>query len=188
MRMRNYPQLKTDRLILRRFEHSDADEIQQLAGAHEVAEMTLNIPHPYIDGMAEIWIETHQEEFESGMGVVFAVVEQETDHLVGAVGLIVTQRFNRADLGYWIGKPYWGRGYATEASREILRYGFIDLKLNKISATHMTRNPASGRVMEKIGMEKEGLLKQHALKWDEFVDLAVYGLLAKNWRRNQESV
>lgn len=67
--MKNYPELLTQRLLLRRFESMDAGTIQMLAGDRAIAEMTLSIPHPYIDGMAEIWIESHQAEFESGMGV-----------------------------------------------------------------------------------------------------------------------
>ena len=56
--------------------------------------------------------------------------------------------------------------------------------MNKITATHTTRNPASGSIMKKIGMEYEGLLKQHALKWDQFLDIAAYGILAETWRQN----
>lgn len=185
--MKKYPELKTEHLLLRRFEDKDAEAIQTMAGEYAIAEMTLNIPHPYIDGMAQIWMESHQAEFESGMGVVFAMHERGTDQLVGAVGLTLTKRFNRAELGYWVGKPFWGRGYATEASEEVLRYGFEIMRLNKISASHMTRNPASGKVMLKIGMEKEGLLKQHALKWDQFVDLSVYGILAEKWRDTRKT-
>lgn len=185
--MSNYPKLKTKRLLLRGFQLSDAAAVQKLAGAHEVAEMTLNIPHPYENGMAEAWISTHQKEFETGLTVVFALTLHESHDLIGAMGLIITQRFNRAELGYWVGKPYWGQGFATEAAVEVLRYGFQILKLNKICATHMTSNPASGKVMQKIGMESEGLLKQHALKWDQYVDLATYGILAENWHLSHES-
>ena len=183
--MKKYPEIKTERLLLRGFQPSDAAAVQELAGVYEVAEMTLNIPHPYLDGMAETWIETHQEDFESGGGVVFAMIDQKSKLLMGAAGLIVTPRFNRAELGYWVGKPYWDQGYATEASKALLKYGFETMQLNKIHASHMTRNPSSGRVMQKIGMESEGILKQHALKWDEFVDLAVYGILASSWLAQQ---
>lgn len=185
--MSKYPEIVTDRLILRGFRDDDAPVIRDLAGAREVAEMTLNIPHPYLDGMAEIWMSSHEEEYESGMGIVFAIIQKSTDYLIGAVGLTVSKRFARAELGYWIGKSYWGQGYATEAARALVKYGFEEMKLNKISATHMTRNPASGKVMMKIGMEQEGILKQHALKWDQFVDLAAYGLLAETWRKDQAS-
>jgi len=185
--MQNYPELQTRRLILRGFRETDAPTVQTLAGAVEVAKMTLNIPHPYADGMAESWIATHQQELASGTGVVFALVRRKDQQLVGALGLVITSHFSRAELGYWIGKPFWGQGLATEAAREVLRFGFQDLQLNKIHASHMTRNPASGRVMQKIGMQQEGLLKQHALKWDQFVDLAIYGILAETWRQQDHA-
>ncbi len=183
--MKEYPELATERLSLRGFHAADAHDIQKLAGSYAVAEMTLNIPHPYSDGMAESWMAGHQLDFESGAGVVFAMIDSQSRNLIGAVGLRVTKRFSRAELGYWVGKPYWGKGYATEASEALIRYGFKEMQLNKICATHMTRNPASGRVMQKIGMEQEGILKQHALKWDQFVDMVAYGLLATTWLQRQ---
>lgn len=176
-----YPQLNTERLVLRAFTLQDAERVQQLAGSRAVAETTLNIPHPYESGMAEAWISTHEASFVEGGGVVFAMVLAETNELIGAIGLTITQRFNHAELGYWVGQPFWGKGYATEAAAKLLAYGFDALKLHRIHATHMIHNPASGRVMEKIGMRKEGLLKEHALKWDQYVDLAVYGFLQSDW-------
>ena len=83
----------------------------------------------------------------------------------------------RAELGYWIGKPYWRNGYATEAARAILQYGFGQLGLNRIHAGHFTRNPGSGRVMQKIGMTHEGHQPRHVKKWDRFEDLELYGIL-----------
>jgi RimJ/RimL family protein N-acetyltransferase len=176
--------LGTDRLTLRKFRVSDASRVEELAGAREVAEMTLNIPYPYESGLAEEWFQSHQDDFESGEGVVFALIRKDNLELIGAMGLIFTPRFHRAELGYWIGKPYWGLGYATEAAHEIVRYGFEERGLNRIYATHMTKNPASGRVMQKLGMTQEGCLRQHALKWDEFVDMAIFGLLKKEWSEN----
>ena len=130
-------------------------------------------------------MESHEKDFESGEGVVFAMIDLQSEKLLGAIGLTVTLRFNRAELGYWVGKPFWGQGYATEASKAMLKYGFEVMKLNKIHASHMMQNPASGRVMEKIGMQREGVLKQHALKWDQFVDLAVFGALSSSWQAEQ---
>lgn len=181
--MPDYPEIKTKRLLLRGFLPSDASAIQELAGAFEVAEMTLNIPHPYLDGMAETWMASHQKDFESGRDIVFAMIDLHSRQLIGAIGLIATMKFRRAELGYWVGKPFWNSGYATEASKAVIRYGFEEMQLNKIFATHMMRNPASGRVMQKIGMEQEGVLKQHALKWGEFVDLVAYGILRESWKK-----
>ncbi len=171
-------------MILRKYEKSDAEIVKLLAGDYEIAKMTLNIPHPYPLHMAEKWIDTHQAEYDNGRSLVFAMVTPEHNDLVGGIGLIINQRFSRADLGYWVGKPHWGRGFATEASRELLRYAFEELKLNKVAATYMVRNPASGKVLQKIGMDYEGLFKQHVLKWDQFLDLAAYGILAETWRQN----
>ena len=80
-------------------------------------------------------------------------------------------------MGYWVGVPFWGQGICTEAARALLGFGFGDLNLNKIHAHHFTRNPASGRVLQKLGMKYEGQLRQHVLKSDRFEDLFSYGIL-----------
>ena len=94
---------------------------------------------------------------------------------------LIDKQNNSAELGYWIGKPYWNSGYATEASRAVLKYGFEVLGLNRIHASHFRRNPASGRIMEKIGMKYEGCLRQHFKKWGKFEDLETYGILRSEY-------
>ena len=93
----------------------------------------------------------------------------------------IDQANNLAELGYWIGVPFWGQGYCTEAGLAVLEYGFVERKLNRIQAMHFTRNPASGRVLEKIGMKCEGLRKQVIKKWGEYVDLAYYATLREQY-------
>ncbi len=171
------PHLDTNRLLLRPFLPSDAQDVQRLAGDWSIADTTLNVPHPYEDGMAERWIATHQPKFEAGELVVFAIVAKAESALVGAISLELDEPFDRGQLGYWIGKPYWGLGYCTEAAARILRFGFSELRLNRIHSSHLKRNPASGRVMQKIGMREEGLLRQHTKKWGRFEDLVLYGIL-----------
>jgi len=147
-----------------------------LAGDRAVADTTLNIPHPYEDGAAEKWIGNHRDWFECGEQVVFAVTLKTDGTLLGAVGLRIQREDQRAELGYWIGKPYWGQGYATEAARAAVQFGFGRLGLNRIYAHHFSRNPASGHVMRKLGMALEGHLPQHVRKWDAFEDLELYGI------------
>jgi len=137
-------------------------------------------PHPYPDGAAEEWIGTHAALWEAGEAAVFAITIPEGD-LVGTVGLHLRARHARGVLGYWIGVPFWGQGYATEASRRIIEYGFAELDLNRIEASHLTRNPASGRVMEKLGMQFEGIRRQAVLKDGKPEDLAIYSVLAAEW-------
>jgi RimJ/RimL family protein N-acetyltransferase len=176
------PTLETERLVLRAFTVADAPVVKTLAGAREIASTTLNVPHPYEDGMADTWIGTHAAGYAAGEQATYAVALKDSDDLVGAIGLTVASDHARAELGYWIGVPYWNRGYASEAAVEIVRFGFEELELNKIYAIHLVRNPASGRVMQKAGMRYEGRLRQHVRKWDAFEDLAFYGVLAAEWR------
>ncbi len=175
------PILQTVHLLLRPFTLSDAADVQRLAGAGEVADMTLNVPHPYQDGMAEQWVGGHSERLASGSLITYAIALQENEMLTGAVGLTVTPMNRRAELGYWLGVPYWNQGYMTEAASALINYGFTGMGLHKITASHFARNPASGRVMQKIGMVQEGLLRQDARKGDGFEDIVIYGLLAAEW-------
>jgi RimJ/RimL family protein N-acetyltransferase len=175
--MSSQPTLETERLPLRPFVPSDAPAVQRLAGDREIAATTTNVPHPYEDGMAEQWIASHAERFANGTLAAFAIVVREGNILVGAISLRIEGKHARAELVYWLGKEYWNHGYCTEAAREIVRYGFEALGLNRIHASHFARNPASGRVMQKIGMTREGCLRQHVRKWDAFEDLVVYGIV-----------
>jgi [ribosomal protein S5]-alanine N-acetyltransferase len=179
--MSTQPTLTTERLILRPFALQDAGPVQQLAGAYQVALNTSSISHPYPDGAAEAWISTHQAQFDAGQGVHMAVTRERGALLIGAMGLALEAEHRRAELGYWIGVPYWGQGYATEAARAVLAYGFGEQGLLRITATHFARNPASGRVMQKIGMTCEGCLRRHVLRWGEPQDLVLYGILREEW-------
>jgi len=175
------PTLKTERLLLRPFALPDAPDVQQLAGNKAIADTTLNIPHPYEDGMAEDWIATHQPKLEAGEHAVFAAALKADGKLIGAVGLTIDSAFGRAELGYWIGEPFWGFGYCSEAAKRVVDFGFSKLKLNRIHASHFDRNPASGRVLQKTGMSKEGVARQHIKKWGEYEDLVLYGILRDEW-------
>lgn len=178
MNAQEQPVLETSRLLLRPFVQADAVDVQRLAGAPEVAETTLNVPHPYENGVAEAWIEGHPARFASGEGANYAITRRADGVFMGSISLIVTRHHRRAELGYWLGVPFWNQGYTTEAAEVLVNYGFFLLDLHKITASHFTRNPASGRVMQKIGMTREGALRGHSFKNGGFEDLVVYGLLA----------
>jgi len=182
MIMKEFPSLTTEHLLLRAFQDADAAEVQRLAGNKAIAKMTQDIPHPYKDGMAETWIAGHQAEFEEGKSLIFAIILQDEDILIGTVSFTtIDQENSRASLGYWIGEPFWGKGYATEAAQEILKYGFDVLKLNRIDAEHIGSNTASRKVLQKIGMKHEGTLRQHSQMWDKVEDLELYGILAEEY-------
>ena len=176
------PTLTTPRLRLRGFELSDAKQVQHLAGEFEIADTTMAIPHPYEDGLAENWIETHIPSYEAGKVVNFAICLPENNLAIGSISLMNINPLHRnAEMGYWVGKPYWGKGYCSEAAKRVLEYGFRELDLHRIYAHHMTRNPASGRVLQKIGMQHEGRVRETILKWDKFEDIEIYGILRREF-------
>jgi RimJ/RimL family protein N-acetyltransferase len=177
------PTLDTDRLILRPFALSDAARVQALAGDVDVASTTLHVPHPYEDGMAELWIENHPEKLTRGE-IIFAVTLRTDFALIGAVGLATNMDHENAELGYWIGKPYWNHGYGTEAARAVLDFAFATLRLRRVFAHHFSRNVASGRVLKKIGMTHEGRQRQHVKKWGRFEDIEIYGIVRGDSRRD----
>ena len=174
------PTLYTARLLLRPFQLSDAPAVQRLAGDAAVAEMTLNVPHPYGDGMAETWIASHRGAWDAGAAVTFAIATLDNE-LRGTISLQLTTPHRRGEMGYWIGRPYWGQGVATEAVHGLLQFAFGPLGLNRVQASHLPRNPASGRVMQKAGMQREGLHREQYLKDGRFEDVMQYAVLRCDW-------
>jgi ribosomal-protein-alanine N-acetyltransferase len=178
--------LETERLVLRPFRPADAKRVQELAGDPAVAEMTDAIPHPYPDGAAEAWIAGLPREMEQGTGLTLAICPKPNDKVVGAVSLMAfSERDRRASLGYWIGKPYWNSGFCTEAARAMVSHGFRSLGLNRVQCYRYERNPASGRVLDKVGFRREGLLRRHIFSRGRFEDVVVYGLLASEFDPGQ---
>jgi ribosomal-protein-alanine N-acetyltransferase len=138
-------------VALRRFTAADAPRVQLLAGKREVAETTAVIPHPYPDGAAAAWIATHDLARTAGTEYSYAITVTCDGSLVGAIGLRPGPS-EHENIGYWIGRPYWNRGYATAAAQTVIVLAFDFLDLDELTASHLARNPASRRVMEKCGM------------------------------------
>jgi [ribosomal protein S5]-alanine N-acetyltransferase len=177
------PELRTDRLLLRRFRRSDAPAACSLAGDRDVAANTVNIRHPYALHQADAWIASHGGQLERGEAVTYAITTLRDAALVGAASLIFDAPNDAAELGYWIGKPYWGRGYATEAVRALLGWGFGTRGLHRIHASHFPSNAASGAVLRKVGMRYEGRSRGQVKKGGEYRDLERYGLLRHEFSR-----
>ena len=170
-----FPTLLTDRLILRQFVKSDTEELKQLADKREIAEGTF-IPHPYEEGFAEDFIESQFRDFRRGSLLNFAIEIKETKKLAGSIGLKIEQKVNQGEIGFWVGVPYWGNGYCTEAVKSILEYGFNVQGLDRIYAFHFKGNEASGKVLNKIGMKYEGILKKEYWHMGKLKDTLHYGI------------
>ena len=179
--MTSLPTLETERLRIRPYSEADIPELLPLIGAKEVAETTLRIAHPYTERDARAFLELVQDPGKMWL----AITLRQDGRQIGGIGLRIDEDHKHAELGYWLGVPYWGQGYATEAARELLRHGFEELKLHRIFATHFKNNPASGNILRKLGMHYEGCRREHLLKWGEFVDSEMYGLLRHEWERRE---
>jgi ribosomal-protein-alanine N-acetyltransferase len=178
--------LHTERLLLRPFTASDASRTAELAGDPEISDKTIRIPHPYTEEMAAEWIASHASIREEGTALYYAIELVERGGLIGGAGLDLDTQNDRADMGYWIGRNYWGSGFATEACSRLVEYAFDDLKLHKVTAHHFSGNPASGRVLEKIGMKREGILRAHVRKSGAWEDIVQYGMLDSEFRARKQ--
>ncbi|MGQ4666019.1 GNAT family N-acetyltransferase [Metabacillus halosaccharovorans] len=165
--------LETVRLILQPFKKEDAFRIRDLANDKELADI-LGLPHPYELEYAKDWIAMQPEQIKNGVEYPLTITFKESYEIIGTITIRIDKSNNKGELGYWIGKDYWGNGIATEAVNKIIDFGFNQLNLNKIWASAITRNIASKIVLEKAGLQKEGTLKQNRLLHNEF---DVYGIL-----------
>jgi [ribosomal protein S5]-alanine N-acetyltransferase len=180
--MNAQPTLETERLRLRPLRPEDAPAIARLAGKREIADTTISIPHPYSEEQAWEWIAGNVGMFAKGKFFVFGMQLKRERTLVGTIGLReIDSEHSQAELGFWVAVECWGQGYATEAARAVVNYGFEQLGLNRIYAHHMVRNPASGSVLVRIGMRREGLLRQRVRKWGVFEDVVALAVLRSEW-------
>ena len=179
--MRTAPPLLTERLLLRSLTLEDAPDIQRLVGEYDVAATLYDVPHPYEDGMAEEWIRSCSEKLEKNKALNFAITLRTDQNFIGAIEIRLDPEMESGELGFWIGKPYWGCGYCTEAAKAVVAYGFEVLKLEHICAYHFQNNLASGRVLQKTGMHYEGRLEQFVQKRNQCEDLIGYGILKEDY-------
>ena len=100
---------------------------------------------------------------------------------MGAISLMSIEQGHQAEIGYWIGKPFWGQGVCSEAAQLIVQFAFSRLNLARLYARHFSRNPASGRVLVKAGFVNEGTRRGHVKKWGKLEDIENYGLLRDQW-------
>ena len=165
---------------MRPLEAGDAGAILELAAAPEIAANTF-VPHPYPPEAAGEFIQMGRERWRADEAYVFAIIEKSSGRFAGCMGIHPVSEHNRAEVGYWIGKPFWGRGLATAALRLIIQFGFETLKLNRIEAGHFAGNTASGRVMQKANMRFEGVRRQAFWHRDSFKDAHWHAILCADY-------
>ncbi|MBT5346907.1 GNAT family N-acetyltransferase [bacterium] len=181
----DFPNLETLKLVLNQFDSSDAEKIATYLNDVDMSKFVSNIPFPYSLENASTFIDSCREQFLIKKSITFAIREKSSQILVGSIAIQIKARHKRGVLGFWIAKDYWRRGFATESLEKVLEFAFDDLKLNKLEAVHHTENLASGKLMRKVGMVKEGELKQHYFKNDKFWDVVTMGICRDDYIKNQ---
>ena len=179
------PTLQSEPLTLRPFVQEDLPNILVLVQDKDVAATTLTIPYPCTEEAINNWFRLQQQELEEGKVLRWAVCLTGTNELIGTMKLATHPEYESAELGYWIGKPYWGNGYASEAGYLVVDYAFRTLELNRVEAHAMVENIVSAKVLRKLGMREEGYHPQLIKKWGEFKDVKTYGLLREQWVASQ---
>jgi RimJ/RimL family protein N-acetyltransferase len=171
------PVLRTARLVLRAPRLEDVDAVAAIADDRRIAEMTASIPHPYRRADAEAWFAGAKQNARE---TTFLVTLPD-DTVIGGAGFI-TREGPAPEIGYWIGAPYWGQGYATEAARAVVDHAFADHGFEALQAAARVVNPASRRVIEKCGFQWTGVGLSRIRSLGSSVPVDRFRLEAHIWR------
>lgn len=177
------PVLQTERLVLRSFDENDAVDVYAYAQSNQVGPMAGWAPHTSIEDSRKTI-----RMFMEG-GEVWAMVEKKSGRVIGSIGLhkdAIRSIDGAKELGYALGESHWGQGYAAEASREVLRYGFEELAAPIIGVSHFPTNGQSKRVIEKLGFSYEGTIRYaQRLPDGSITDMVCYSLLKSEYEEQR---
>ena len=177
------PALNTPRLILRKLTMRDADDIYRYSRDVEVARHVLWEAHRNI-GESRAYLRYMLRRYRNHEPASWGIEYRQTGQIIGTIGFMWIQSDNSAaEVGYSLAQEYWNHGLMTEALRAVIAHGFGSMNLNRIEAQHETTNPASGAVMRKCGMVKEGTLRQRLYNKGRYVDVDLYAILRKEYRK-----
>ena len=181
--------ISTSRLLLRPIRVADAETIWPHVSDPEISLYMSWNPHRSIEETRTFIADVERRALEGG-AFTWAIVERESGRIIGLVSLIAilrthrALRYDKAELAYWIGRPYQGRGFATEACRAIIQYAFANLSLHKITVAHDLLNDASGKLISRLGFREIGIEREHFQKNGRWVDHKIYELLESEWQSN----
>ena len=169
----------SDQVHLSEVRSSDKPALVQRLNDRDIYDRTLRIPFPYTDASADEWLALVAKITEQqGRQVQWAIRNAE-DALIGGCGFsgFQTVKSHLAEVGYWLAKPYWGRGIMTAVVQRLCQHAFDEFGLAKITAHVFAHNPSSARVLAKCGFQEEGFLRKHFVKDGQFLDARLFGLL-----------
>lgn len=168
-----------EQIQLSEFRPSDKSALIDHLNDRDIYDRTLRIPFPYTEKDADDWLALYAKITEQQGRPVHFAIRSADEALIGGCGFSDFQlgKSHRAEIGYWLGKPYWGRGIMTAVVERLCQLAFGEFGLVKILAHVHLHNSASARVLEKCGFEQEGYLRQHFLKDGKLIDAKLFGLL-----------
>lgn len=172
----------TEQIYLSPFRPSDLPACLEHFKEKEIYDQTLRLPYPYTEADFQTWMEIVQKTTEQQGRVIQWAIRDETDFLIGGCGFhdLEVGKSHRAEIGYWLAKPYWGRGILSAVVPVLCHLGYTDLGLVKITAHVFAGNRASARVLEKSGFTQEGYLRKHYLKEGQYIDSLLFGRLKED--------
>ncbi|MGN0996134.1 MAG: GNAT family N-acetyltransferase [Candidatus Ventricola sp.] len=180
------PTLATDRLILRRIAMRDAKDIFAYSKDPEVARHVLWSAQKEL-GEARDYCRFMMKRYRNDLPSSWGIVLRRTNQLVGTIGYMDYSEDNASvEVGYSLARWLWNSGYMTEALRRVIDYTFDAMDINRIEAQHELDNPSSGRVMEKCGMQREGVLRQRLYNKGKYVDVALYAILREDYEAQRK--
>ncbi|MBO7386063.1 MAG: GNAT family N-acetyltransferase [Clostridia bacterium] len=175
------PELETESLLLRRMEMRDAQDMYEYSRDPLVAKHVLWDAHTSVSD-TKSYLRYMLRKYRAGEPSSWCIVEKSTDKVVGTIGYMWYQKDNSAcEVGYSLARRCWNRGYMTQALNAVLDYTFRELGFNRVEAQHETDNGASGAVMRKCGMTKEGTLRSRLYNKGRYVDVDLYSILRKEY-------
>ncbi len=178
-----FPKLETDKLVLRRVTHKDAEALMNLYSDAEATRLS-DVPILKTPEEAREVVHAFQKLFKQNKGIRWAILRKTDNQFLGTCGYInwVKARDNRGEMVQELGRAYWGQGFMTEALRAILQYGFGQMSLNRVEAQIDPEDTRAQILLSKLGFQQEGVLREHNFWQDRFWDVAIYSLLAREWK------
>lgn len=167
----------TKRFILRPFRRGDEAALARYINNRNIYRNTLRIPYPYRMRDAHAWVRQNAAAARARAKTEINFAIEIGGEAAGGIGLHKIEPRHKAELGYWLAEPYWGRGIMTEAVRQVVRFGFSQMRLVRICAKVFPWNRPSMRVLEKAGFKHEGILRKGARKGKRFIDEHVYAIV-----------
>jgi len=177
----SFPVLESERLKLRAFEDRDVARLVHTCAPKNVAQNTRTLPHPFTEKDARDFLERCAREYAEGKFICWAACRKPDGLLVAHVGMRTNRAHNNAELGYIVAPDEQGKGYATESALAAIRWAFGPAGLHRVEAGWYPHNPASGRVLEKLGFTREGMVREAALRFGQYYDCIIMGMLKREF-------